>query len=322
MGGELFAERPKRAQARDERIGAGDGPERVLEHREPMRRGLRRHPHRLHFRHDHTEKAERIEAPERPRAARQREDREQLVANPLGGDPGQPGGGGPDGRHRSRGQPEPERALEPNATNRTERILGERARVVDPQTARAQIVEPSGRIDHAGASAAQKLAQGNGESIHGEVPRRQIVLERRRPPVGQVEADSAREDPRRPALRIERHEGAAHPMGHAAGDVERARGDGHVQVGESRPIRPVQPDIAHRAADQHRRPRSAGGRLHGAQQRSRRRRQVVESEDGGAHGEIDRIIGARSSSWESSERRVTGRRFDGSTIGERRRLRR
>ena len=100
--GELVAERRELAQALQHRVGAGDRPQRVLEHREPVRRRLRRAAHRLDFGHDHAEQAERVEPPEGARRARQREQRQQLVAHPLGGDAGQPRRRGADRPRRPR----------------------------------------------------------------------------------------------------------------------------------------------------------------------------------------------------------------------------
>src|SRR5207245_11429412 len=56
-----------------------------------------------------------------------------------------------------------------------------------------------------------------------------------------------------------------------------------VQIGRPRPPGSREPRVTDRAADEHRRARAAGGRLHGAEQRPGGRREVLELEDGGTH---------------------------------------
>jgi hypothetical protein len=249
---ELVAERPEVAQALEQRVGPGDRAERMLEHGEPVRRRLRRAAHRLDFRHDHAEQAERVEPPQSARRARQREHREELVAHALGGDAGQPRRGGPDRSRRRRGQPQAQRGLEPHAAQGAERIVGQDARIVDAKPARPQIGEPAGRVDDRGAAAAQQHAHRDREGVHREVARGQVGLERRRPPVRQVEAHPAREHARRAALGVERHERAGEARRHPGGEIERARFDRDVQIGGPRGPGQPEPRVANRAADEHR----------------------------------------------------------------------
>ena len=280
---ELVAERPQLAQPLHQRVGSLDRPERVLEHREPMGRRLGRSPHRFHLGHDHAEQTERVQAPQGATGARQREHRQQLVTDSLGGDAGQPRRGGADRLHRGRGQPKSQRGFEPDAAQRAKGILGEDTRRVDAKSASPEIGEPPGRVDHLGAPPPQELAHRHRQRVHGEVARRQIVFQGRRPPVRHVEAHPAREDPRGAAIRIERHERAAEPLSHPARDVERARFDRDVQIGRRRPPSSRELRVTDRAADEHRGARAAGGRLHGAEQRPGGRCEVLELEDGGTH---------------------------------------
>ena len=147
----------------------------------------------------------------------------------------------------------------------------------------------------------QKLAQGDGEGVDGEVARREVRGERRPAEVGDVQAQAGDDHAPRPTLGVERDERAAEPLRHAPREVERPRGDRHVEVDGPPPRPTLEPGVADCAADEHGSAAPAGDGGDRAQDRDRSVRQPLESENG--HGRVSTLDTHDSSGrtpWRSS----------------------
>ena len=157
------------------------------------------------------------------------------------------------GRRRANGararrrQREPERGLQPDRAERTQRVVGEDAGTGRAQTSGVEIGPAARGIDDASSAGREQRGQRDGERVDGEVARGQVAGEVGRAEIVEVELQPRAGHPGGAALGVEHHGGGAERLRHALGQRQRAGRQRHVQVGDG----PAEQGIAHGAAHEH-----------------------------------------------------------------------
>ena len=240
--------RRQQAEVLPERVGRFERPERVLPHREAMRRRLGRGAHGRDLRKDHVEHGRRVGLANRRRAPRQPQDMSQLVPHPLPCDGRESGG-------RSAREPlglrldgEVELMGQAQEAEDAHRIVRERGGPARAKPTGGEICDAAGRVPDRGRPLEQR-GEIDGERVDGDVARRQVGLESRRAEIGQIHVEGRRarqEDAGHAVTLAERDERAPETLGQPARGGEAACRQGQVHVAQ----RALEKQVTHRSADQ------------------------------------------------------------------------